>query len=311
MRSIAFLILRLTVGGLIAGHGAQKLFGWFGGQGIKGTAGWMESIRLKPGTVWARLAGGSEFLGGVMTALGFLNPLGPIAAAGAMLMAWTKVHLGKPIWTTKGGAELPLTNLAALASVTLAGPGRFSLDGLFGIRIARAVAVMAMIATAIGVYVGGRRELAAGTSDITESGEQVEGDPTSDSEDAAAVKRAGRETEREDRERETTGWEREDRERETTGWERADRSGVAVASMGIRPTPVEGEVSESLRSDMAEGGTASTEADAGGTSIGEAGTSLFGAELDETTRVGESGADAGTAMGTGSELGSETPEDQL
>jgi putative oxidoreductase len=299
MRSIAFLILRLTVGGLIAGHGAQKLFGWFGGQGLEGTAGWMESIRLKPGTVWARLAGGSEFVGGLMTALGFLNPLGPIAAAGAMLMAWTKVHLGKPIWTTKGGAELPLTNLAALASVTLAGPGRFSLDGLFGIRIARAVAIMAMIATAIGVYVGGRRELAAGTSDITESGEQVEGDPTSDPEDAANVQRAGRET------------EHEDRERETTGWERADRAGVAVASMGIRPTPVEGEVSESLRSDMAEGGPASTEADAGGTSIGEAGTSLLGAELDDTARVGESGADAGTAMGTGSELGSETPEDQL
>jgi putative oxidoreductase len=308
MRSIAFLILRLTVGGLIAGHGAQKLFGWFGGQGLEGTAGWMESIRLKPGTVWARLAGGSEFAGGVMTALGFLNPLGPIAAAGAMLMAWTKVHLGKPIWTTKGGAELPLTNLAALASVTLAGPGRFSLDGLFGIRIARAVAVMAMIATAIGVYIGGRRELAAGTSDITEAGEQAEGDPSSDAEDAANVQRAGRETEREDRERET---EREDRGRETTGWERADRSGVAVASMGIRPTPVEGEVSESLRSDMAGGGTASTEADAGGTSIGEAGTSLLGAELDETTRVGESGADAGTSMGTGTALGSETPEDQL
>ena len=54
----------------------QKLFGWFGGAGLEGTAGWMESMRLRPGTVWARLAGGSELGGGLLTALGFLNPLG-------------------------------------------------------------------------------------------------------------------------------------------------------------------------------------------------------------------------------------------
>ena len=102
MRSLGVLIVRLVVGGLLAGHGAQKLFGWFGGAGLEGTAGWMESMRLRPGTVWARLAGGSELGGGLLTALGFLNPLGPIAAMGAMSMAWAKVHLGNPVWSHQG-----------------------------------------------------------------------------------------------------------------------------------------------------------------------------------------------------------------
>ena len=144
MRSLGVLIVRLVVGGLLAGHGAQKLFGWFGGAGLEGTAGWMESMRLRPGTAWARLAGGSELGGGLLTALGFLNPLGPIAAMGAMSMAWAKVHLGNPVWSTKGGAELPLTNIAVLSALTLAGPGRLSLDSLFGIRVPRRVALAAL-----------------------------------------------------------------------------------------------------------------------------------------------------------------------
>ena len=121
MRSLGVLIVRLVVGGLLAGHGAQKLFGWFGGAGLEGTAGWLESMRLRPGTVWARIAGGSELGGGLLTALGFLNPLGPIAAMGAMSMAWAKVHLGNPVWSTKGGAELPLTNIAVLSALTRRG----------------------------------------------------------------------------------------------------------------------------------------------------------------------------------------------
>src|ERR687889_474144 len=73
MTSIALLILRVTVGGLLAGHGAQKLFGSFGGHGVEGTAGWLESMNLKPGRQWALMAGLSEFGGGVLTALGALN----------------------------------------------------------------------------------------------------------------------------------------------------------------------------------------------------------------------------------------------
>src|SRR6266568_3724132 len=87
MRDTGLLVLRLITGRLIAGHGAQKLFGWFGGSGLKGTAAIFESIGLKPGTPWAIAASASEFGGGVLTALGFLHPLGPMGTMGVMVMA--------------------------------------------------------------------------------------------------------------------------------------------------------------------------------------------------------------------------------
>src|SRR5829696_6772529 len=134
MRDFARLILRLTVGLLMAGHGAQKLFGWFGGHGLEGTGGWLESLGLRPGKQWALLAGLSEFGGGLLTALGFLNPLGPLGTIGAMVMATVKAHKGKPIWVTAGGAELPVVNIAASLALGLAGPGKFSVDSLFGLK---------------------------------------------------------------------------------------------------------------------------------------------------------------------------------
>ena len=174
MRSLGVLIVRLVVGGLLAGHGAQKLFGWFGGAGLQGTAGWMESMGMRPGTAWARLAGGSELGGGLLTALGFLNPLGPIAAMGAMSMAWAKVHLGNPVWSTKGGAELPITNLAVLSALTLAGPGRLSIDSLLGIRVSRLFGLAALAGMLGTVFVAARREVDAGTSTVNEVGVEAE-----------------------------------------------------------------------------------------------------------------------------------------
>ena len=159
MRSIGVLIVRLVVGGLLAGHGAQKLFGAFGGNGLKGTSEWMESMELKPGDAWARMAGSSELGGGILTMLGFLNPLGPIAGIGAMAMAWAKVHLGKPVWVTTGGAELPLTNLAVLSALTIAGPGRLSLDSLFGIRVPRWVGFAALAGVFGTLWLGARTEV--------------------------------------------------------------------------------------------------------------------------------------------------------
>ncbi len=127
-RDLGLLVLRLAVGGLLAGHGSQKLFGWFQGPGLKGTAGWLESLGLTPGTPWATAASASEFGGGVLTTLGFLHPLGPLGTMGAMIMATVKAHWGKPIWASKGGAELPVINMATALALTLTGPGRFSLD---------------------------------------------------------------------------------------------------------------------------------------------------------------------------------------
>jgi putative oxidoreductase len=154
IRDIGLLALRLTMGGLLAGHGSQKLFGWFSGPGLKGTAGWLESMGLKPGTPWATVASASEFGGGTLTALGLLHPLGPIGTMGGMVMATAKAHWGKPIWVTQGGAELPVTNLAIALALTLSDPGRFSLDQVLGIRVPRMLVVTATIVEAVLVIIG-------------------------------------------------------------------------------------------------------------------------------------------------------------
>jgi putative oxidoreductase len=150
MQDAGLLLLRLVVGGLLAGHGSQKLFGWFEGPGMKGTRGMVESMGFTPGAPWAAAASASEFGGGVLTTTGFLHPLGPLGTIGAMLIAALKVHGGKPIWAAKGGAELPVINIATALALTMTGPGRFSLDNLFGIRLPRAfVTAVAVIEAAL------------------------------------------------------------------------------------------------------------------------------------------------------------------
>lgn len=119
----------------MAGHGAQKLFGSFEGPGVEGTEQMMESMDLKPGRPWAIVGGASEFGGGVLTTLGMLNPLGPIGIIGAMAMATIKVHGVKPIWAQEGGGELPVTNAAIATALTMAGPGKYSVDHALGIKL--------------------------------------------------------------------------------------------------------------------------------------------------------------------------------
>src|SRR6184192_816746 len=153
-RDLGLLVLRLTVGGLVAGHGSQKLFGWFEGPGLKGTAGWLETLGLTPGTPWAAAASVSEFGGGVLTTLGFLHPLGPLGTMGAMIMATVKAHWGKPIWASQGGAELPVINMATALALTLTGPGRFSLDQVLGIRLPRVLVITVAIVEAVMVIIG-------------------------------------------------------------------------------------------------------------------------------------------------------------
>ena len=81
------------------------------------------------------MAGWSEFGGGLLTALGFMHPAGPLTLIAPMAVATGKAHAGKPIWVTSGGAELPVTNMAIAGALTLAGPGIFSLDSIFGTRL--------------------------------------------------------------------------------------------------------------------------------------------------------------------------------
>ena len=154
---LGLLALRLAVGGLLAGHGAQKLFGWFGGHGLEGTGGWLESMGFHPGKQWAMMAGLSEFGGGTLTALGLAHPLGPISTLAAMVIAAIDVHGGKPVWATEGGAELPITNMAAATALALAGPGAFSLDRALGSHVPKAVAALALLGVVAGVVVAETR----------------------------------------------------------------------------------------------------------------------------------------------------------
>lgn len=92
---IGLLILRLVLGLILAGHGAQKLFGWFDGPGLQGTTGWLRSLGLRPAPFWAFMAGLGEFGGGLLLALGLLSTLGSLGLIAAMLMSIILVHWSK------------------------------------------------------------------------------------------------------------------------------------------------------------------------------------------------------------------------
>lgn len=130
MLDTGLLIIRLVIGLAFVGHGAQKLFGSFGGHGLKGTGGWFESIGMKPGVTMALLAGLAEFVGGALFTLGFLTPLAGIMIAGTMLIAIVKVHGPNGFWSTQNGYEYNLVLLAASIAIAMAGPGRYSIDTL-------------------------------------------------------------------------------------------------------------------------------------------------------------------------------------
>ncbi|MCF8567404.1 DoxX family protein [Alicyclobacillus tolerans] len=120
------LIIRLFVGLIFMGHGSQKLFGWFGGYGPKGTGGWMESIGLKPGVLMAVFAGLAEFIGGLLFAAGFLTPVGSALIVITMLMAIITVHAKSGFWSPNG-IEYQLVLIVTVIGVALVGPGVYVL----------------------------------------------------------------------------------------------------------------------------------------------------------------------------------------
>ena len=129
---VGLFLIQLTVGALLFGHGAQKLLGWFGGFGITGTAGYMESLGLRHGRLMAASAGGVELVGGVLVATGLLMPLGAALVASAMLVAARTDHRGKGLWIFNYGAEHVLTNAVVVIGLAIAGPARWSLDNAIG-----------------------------------------------------------------------------------------------------------------------------------------------------------------------------------
>src|SRR4051794_19734856 len=123
------LALRGVVGPLFVGHGTQKLFGWFGGHGLEGTAGFFEQgIGLRPGKRHATAAGVSEALGGALLTLGAFTPLAAGMISGTMVTAIRKVHASKGPWVTEGGYEYNAVILGAMLAITDHGPGRPSVD---------------------------------------------------------------------------------------------------------------------------------------------------------------------------------------
>lgn len=131
---IAALALRIPVGIIFAAHGAQKLFGWFGGYGLEGTGGWMDSIGLSPGVVMAFLAGAAEFFGGIALVLGLLTRPAAFALSIAMLVAIFAVHFQNGLLMSNNGYEFGLALLAASVSLLFSGAGKASVDSVLAKR---------------------------------------------------------------------------------------------------------------------------------------------------------------------------------
>jgi putative oxidoreductase len=125
-------VLHIVVGLLFVGHGAQKLFGVFGGYGLEGTAGFMESLGLRPGRFHASAAGFNEFVGGSLLALGLFVPLAAALLIATMTAASLTAHRGKGIWNQDGGIELPLVYSVIAFALVAIGAGDASLDSALG-----------------------------------------------------------------------------------------------------------------------------------------------------------------------------------
>lgn len=157
------LILRLVVGLYLFGHGAQKLFGWFGGRGLRPTITMMNDVLgFRPAALWTVLEVCTETGAGLLLALGFLAPLGALGVAASMLVA-VGVRWSKGVWERGGGYELALTNLAAAVAVGLTGPGAYSIDALAGTALpAPSLVVGSGLAAAGGIVaLASRRPVAA------------------------------------------------------------------------------------------------------------------------------------------------------
>jgi putative oxidoreductase len=128
--SFSQLALRLPLGIIFAAHGAQKLFGWFGGYGLQGTGQWMASIGLEPGVLMAALSGSAEFFGGVALIIGLLTRPAALVLAVTMLVAIFSVHINNGLFMSNNGYEFGLALLAGTVSLVISGAGRASVDKL-------------------------------------------------------------------------------------------------------------------------------------------------------------------------------------
>ncbi|HEX6216450.1 MAG TPA: DoxX family protein [Vicinamibacterales bacterium] len=150
------LIARMVLGLLMAAHGTQKLFGWFGGYGLAGTGGFFEQLGFRPGRFFAAAAGTTEVLGGLLVATGLLGPLGPALIVSVMVVAIATVHWPHGLFAQNNGIETPLLYAVGAVALALTGPGAYSLDALLRLSWSGEIA---WIALALGVL-GGMANLA-------------------------------------------------------------------------------------------------------------------------------------------------------
>lgn len=129
------LALRIPIGIIFFAHGAQKLFGWFGGYGLEGVAGWMDSIGLAPGMLMALLAGSAETFGGLFLILGLLVRPSAFLLAITMIVAIFAVHFEHGLFMSNNGYEFALALLAASISLLISGAGKFSLDRIMSKKL--------------------------------------------------------------------------------------------------------------------------------------------------------------------------------
>jgi putative oxidoreductase len=130
--SIGLLAVRIVVGLIMAAHGASKLWGWFGGHGLRGTGQFFEQMGFRPGVAFAAAASVSEIASGLLVAVGLLGPIGPALMISVMVVAAITVHLGQGLLAPKG-LEMPLLYGAAAFGLALTGFGEYSLDALLGV----------------------------------------------------------------------------------------------------------------------------------------------------------------------------------
>jgi putative oxidoreductase len=132
--SAGLLIVRLVLGLGFAAHGAQKLFGWFGGPGIDGTAGFFGAMGFRPGKPFAVAASLAEICGGILTALGLFGPLGQALMILVMIVAMVTVHMPHGFFAAANGIEVPLLYAIGALAIAVVGPGDYSLDAALGLH---------------------------------------------------------------------------------------------------------------------------------------------------------------------------------
>jgi putative oxidoreductase len=130
--NIGTLSLRAVIGLVMAAHGTQKLFGWFGGYGLRGTGQFFDQLGFRPGTAFAAAASVTEILSGILVALGFLGPVGPALMISVMIVAAATVHWEHGLFAQNNGIEVPLLYAVAAFGIALTGYGEYSLDALVG-----------------------------------------------------------------------------------------------------------------------------------------------------------------------------------